>query len=47
MNTLLNNSNKKVILFIVKSNKMDFTYMGMGPDDWNDDHQTYGSEADN
>ena len=43
MNTLLNNNNKKVILFIVKSNKIDFTYVG--PDDWNDDHQTYGTEG--
>ena len=48
MNTLLINSNKKVILFILKSNKMDFTYAGCtGPDDWSDDHQTYGTEAGN
>ena len=41
MKTLLNNNKKKVLLVIVKLNEKCY----VGPDDWNDDHQTYGTEG--
>jgi hypothetical protein len=40
MKTLNNNKKKKVLLVIVKLGKKCY----VGPDDWNDDHQTYGTE---